>query len=189
MAWCALNYMRFDVRRECLYVSASIFFLLKLLELKIAIALQKCKSTCRNSTAYWKVSKCVSYSCLDHFVDVKNLQNNRMFYVLNHIMLCKCFLGRTYAFALGASVEAWSQHPVAIVDHLCTRDHAPDWPSKGASATAHQSNSQPWQYLCRRCRHPQQSPSIAEREMCPWSISLNVLVIRCPTQNMLVHKC
>jgi hypothetical protein len=28
-----------------------------------------------------------------------------------------------------------------------------------------------------------------EREMCPWAISINVLVIRCPTQNTLVHKC
>jgi hypothetical protein len=29
----------------------------------------------------------------------------------------------------------------------------------------------------------------SEREMCPWAISMNVLVISCPTQNSLVHKC
>jgi hypothetical protein len=28
-----------------------------------------------------------------------------------------------------------------------------------------------------------------EREMCPWSISINVLVIRCPTHIVLVHMC
>jgi hypothetical protein len=28
-----------------------------------------------------------------------------------------------------------------------------------------------------------------EREMCPWAISINVLVIRCSTQITLVHKC
>jgi hypothetical protein len=28
-----------------------------------------------------------------------------------------------------------------------------------------------------------------EREMCPWAISINVLVIRCLTQNVLVHMC
>jgi hypothetical protein len=29
----------------------------------------------------------------------------------------------------------------------------------------------------------------SEREMCPWAISINVLVIRCPTHIVLVHMC
>jgi hypothetical protein len=28
-----------------------------------------------------------------------------------------------------------------------------------------------------------------EREMCPWVISINVLVIRCPTHIVLVDMC
>jgi hypothetical protein len=28
-----------------------------------------------------------------------------------------------------------------------------------------------------------------EREMCPWAISINVLVIRCPTHIILVNIC
>jgi hypothetical protein len=28
-----------------------------------------------------------------------------------------------------------------------------------------------------------------EREMCPWAISINVLVIRCPTRIVLVDMC
>jgi hypothetical protein len=28
-----------------------------------------------------------------------------------------------------------------------------------------------------------------EREMCPWAISINVLVIRCPTHIILVDIC
>ena len=35
-------------------------------------------------------------------------------------------LGRTYGFALGASMAARSPHPIVVADHLCTRDRAPD---------------------------------------------------------------
>ena len=38
-------------------VSTSIFFLLKLLELKMVVALKKCNSTYQSSTAYLKVSR------------------------------------------------------------------------------------------------------------------------------------
>jgi hypothetical protein len=31
--------------------------------------------------------------------------------------------------------------------------------------------------------------SLVEREMCPWAISINVLVIRCPTHIVLVDMC
>jgi hypothetical protein len=30
---------------------------------------------------------------------------------------------------------------------------------------------------------------LIEREMCPWAISINVLVIRCPTHIVLVDMC
>jgi hypothetical protein len=30
---------------------------------------------------------------------------------------------------------------------------------------------------------------VCEREMCPWAISINVLVIRCPTHIVLVDMC
>jgi hypothetical protein len=30
---------------------------------------------------------------------------------------------------------------------------------------------------------------ITEREMCPWAISINVLVIRCPTHIVFVDMC
>jgi hypothetical protein len=30
---------------------------------------------------------------------------------------------------------------------------------------------------------------VSERKMCPWAISINVLVIRCPTHIILVNMC
>jgi hypothetical protein len=55
--------------------------------------------------------------------------------------------------------------------------------------TAYLSEQEMWRRLRPWWRKERQPRAIREREMCSWAISINVLVIRCPTHNILVHMC